>query len=80
MFLPLLTRWNRNERPAPPTDNDLQRARKELALAWQQFDQAEPAFIDAAILRLAAAEQTYCALLKERKISHERRNSLEIVQ
>ncbi|ALA68819.1 hypothetical protein GT50_00435 [Geobacillus stearothermophilus 10] len=80
MLLHLLSQARRHRTELPPGDTELQRAHQELVLAWQQFNQAEPAFVDAAIHRLAAAEKTYCALLKERKISHERRIPLESVQ
>lgn len=82
MLLQLLNqaRRHRNDPPAPSASRELERARKELAIAWQHFDQAEPAFVDAAIHRLVAAEQAYCTLLKEQKISmSERRHSLEVV-
>lgn len=83
MLLHLLSqaKRHREELSALPAGREIERARTELALAWQQFNQAEPAFIDAAIYRLAAAEQAYCTLLKEQKISFsERSHSLEIVQ
>ncbi|WP_127488441.1 hypothetical protein [Paenibacillus ehimensis] len=82
MLLQLLNqaRRHRNNPPAPTASPELERARKELSIAWQQFDQAEPAFVDAAIHRLIAAEKAYCNLLEEQKISIiERRHSLEVV-
>lgn len=83
MLLQLLSQAirHRDDPPALSASPALERARAELAIAWQHFDQAEPAFIDAAIHRLVAAEQAYCTLLKEQKISFsERSHSLEIVQ
>lgn len=46
---------------------EMQAAHSELAQAWQNFYQAEPAFVDAAIYQLTAAEQKYCALLRNLK-------------
>ncbi|MBW5445846.1 hypothetical protein GE107_07205 [Cohnella sp. CFH 77786] len=83
MLLQLLSQAirHRDEPPALPVSHELERARTELAVAWQHFDQAEPAFVDAAIHRLVAAERAYCTLLKEQKISFSERSfSLEIIQ
>ncbi|SDI49777.1 DUF2508 family protein [Paenibacillus naphthalenovorans] len=52
--------------PYPPHP-EVQAARSELAQAWQNFHQAEPAFVDAAIYQLTAAEQKYRALLRHAK-------------
>lgn len=55
-----------------PIVREIAAARKALAIAWNQFDQAEPAFVDPAIHRLIAAEQTYCRLLSEQRNQNER--------
>jgi len=83
MLLYLLNKAKRHleESPALPAGNEVDRAQMELAIAWQHFNHAEPAFVDAAIYRLNAAEQAYSTLLKEQKISfRERSHHLEIVQ
>ncbi|PZM64836.1 hypothetical protein [Paenibacillus dendritiformis] len=72
MLLRLAYQATRSAEDADPTSWEIAAARQELALAWHQFDQAEPAFVDPAIHRLIAAEQTYSKLLSARKSNDER--------
>lgn len=41
---------------------ELETAIRELQIAWNQFNNADPEFIEAAILKLNAAEKKYGAL------------------
>lgn len=41
---------------------DLGIAKQELMVAWNHFNNADPEFVDAAILKLNAAEKKYGAL------------------
>lgn len=72
MLLRLAHQANQAPESDDPAVQELNAARKELALAWHQFDQAAQAYVDPAIHRLIAAEQTYFRLLSEQRNHNER--------
>ncbi len=48
--------------------DELEAAKIEVALAEQDFNYAEPGYVDAAIYKLKAARERLNALLKEKKV------------